>query len=179
MAPICFFFSFRGTAPWTKGRAEMISFIGFSPTGTRRTHGHLERSFVSTWEPSALCSFAGPILKEKGAIKPAASFKHSGRPLDVDYIKVHLDTSAKSNQRFAQKITTKETWHYLCASFLLLFFYLVFAPGLQQKDKTPAHCCLHTLQSLQVTSRWRHCSTTSPQLLLTLLSNEPALCNIL
>lgn len=43
-----------------KARAEMISFIGFSSTGTRRTHGHLEGSFVSTWEPSAPCSFAGP-----------------------------------------------------------------------------------------------------------------------
>lgn len=43
-----------------KVRAEMISFIGFSSTGTRRTHGHLEGSFVSTWEPSAPCSFAGP-----------------------------------------------------------------------------------------------------------------------
>lgn len=47
-APICFL-SFCGTAAWTKGLAEMISFIGVSPTVARGTHGHLERPFVSTW----------------------------------------------------------------------------------------------------------------------------------
>lgn len=47
----------------------MIGFIGFSPTGTRRTHGHLEKSFVSTWEHSALCSFAEARPKIEEAIK--------------------------------------------------------------------------------------------------------------
>lgn len=47
-APICFF-SFCGTVLWTKGPAEMISFIGVTPTVTRGTHGHFERPFLCSW----------------------------------------------------------------------------------------------------------------------------------
>lgn len=61
-----FFSSFCETALWTKGRAEMISFIGFS---LRRGRAGLtvvwSDPLFSTWEPSALCSSAGPVLKEK------------------------------------------------------------------------------------------------------------------
>lgn len=44
---------------WTKGWAEIISFIGLFPTGTRaRAHGHLEEAFVfylGTFRPLLLC----------------------------------------------------------------------------------------------------------------------------
>lgn len=59
-----FFPSFCGTVLWTKGRAEMTSFIGLSPDGDAQDSWSFG-SFVPTWEPSALCSFAGPVLKEE------------------------------------------------------------------------------------------------------------------
>lgn len=123
-----------------------------------RSFGAFLCFYLGTFRPLLLCR-AHP--KGEWAIKPTASFKPSDRPLDEDYIKLHLNMSAKNNQLLAQKSHLMK--HNVTSVCHLSYFYPVISPGLQQKDKTPAHCCLHTLQSLQVTSRWRHCSTTSSQ----------------
>lgn len=123
-----------------------------------RSFGAILCFYLGTLRPLLLCR-ACP--KGEGAIKPTASFKHSGRPLDADDIKIRLDTSIKSNHPFAKE-KSQLMIHNVTSVRHYSYFYLVFSPGLQQKDITPAHSFLHTLQSPQVTSGWRHCSTTSP-----------------
>lgn len=61
-----------------------------------RSFGAILCFYLGTFRPLLLC-WACP--KGAGAIKPAASFKRSGWPVNV--FKIHLDTSAKRHQHFS------------------------------------------------------------------------------
>lgn len=68
----------------------MISFIGFFPDGNAqdsRSFGEILCFYLGTFRP-LLLSWARPKVEE--AIKPAASFKRSCRPIDDAFSKIAL-----------------------------------------------------------------------------------------
>lgn len=106
----------------TKGPAEMIGFIGFSPTGTRRTHGHLERLFVSTWEPSALCSSGEPGQRRRSN-KASDQFQTQWQAYRCGQ---YQDASGPVCYKPSARLIKSQSSRHTFVRFYFYFFILIF-----------------------------------------------------
>lgn len=132
-----------------KAERKWSALLDSYPTeGTRRTHGHLELSFVSTWEPSALCSLFWSIREWRN--KQGRWSRNQQRALNCSEKKIIFA---------AENVITMET-HYLChvPSSLTCFHSWSNVTNLKKKRLTQLETTSCTSQYPQIDRRWRHFS---------------------
>lgn len=132
MAPICFFLLFLWDYALDKrpsGNDQLYWILPDGDAQDSRSFGAILCFYLGTFRPLLLC-WARP--KGEGAIKPAASFKRSGRPIDATFSKIHLDKSTTS----ALCLKSQPKKHNVTSARHFSHFYLVFLiPDCSRKRK--------------------------------------------